>query len=115
LTAAFAALWVRVTAFLVKRLIGRGEGKFLSAVTAGKLNISGHGTPRAVITLIVQSSLGFAQRFFVEISKSYEFGRAVGGGCLSADFRAGAMIRLLLRTCRPLQNGAESSPAWRAA
>jgi hypothetical protein len=42
----FAAFWCRKTAFLEKLLICCGEGKFLSAVAASKLNIAGHGAPR---------------------------------------------------------------------
>ena len=40
-----ATLWCRVTAFLEKLLIGRAEGKFLPAVAARNLHISGHKTP----------------------------------------------------------------------
>jgi len=49
-TARLAALGGRITAFLKKRLIRRGERKFLSTITARKLHISGHGCPRADCT-----------------------------------------------------------------
>ena len=44
-TAILATLRGRVTTFLKERLISSGEGKVLPAVTARKLNISGHGSP----------------------------------------------------------------------
>ena len=50
LTARLAALGGRITAFLKKRLICSGERKILSTVTARKLNISGHGSPRGDCT-----------------------------------------------------------------
>ena len=46
LTARLAALGGRITAFLKERLIRSGERKILSTITARKLNISGHGSPR---------------------------------------------------------------------
>jgi hypothetical protein len=49
-TARLATLGSRVTAFLEERLIGSGEGKILPAIAASKLNISGHGSPRADCT-----------------------------------------------------------------
>jgi hypothetical protein len=45
LAARLATLWCRVTAFLKKLLIGRAEGKFLPAVAARNLHISGHRSP----------------------------------------------------------------------
>ena len=44
-TAILATFWGRVTTFLKERLIRSGEGKVLPAVTARKLNISGHRSP----------------------------------------------------------------------
>jgi hypothetical protein len=43
--ARFATFGCRITAFLEERLIGSGEGKFLSTIAALQLHISGHGTP----------------------------------------------------------------------
>jgi hypothetical protein len=45
LTARFAALWCRVSAFLKKLLIGRAEGEFLPTVAARNLHVAGHKTP----------------------------------------------------------------------
>jgi hypothetical protein len=46
LPAVFATFGSRVTTFLKERLIRSGEGEFLPAIAARKLNISGHGIPR---------------------------------------------------------------------
>jgi hypothetical protein len=45
-TARLAAFGGRITAFLKERLIRSGERKILSTITARKLNVSGHGSPR---------------------------------------------------------------------
>ena len=45
LTARLAALGGGITAFLKERLIRSGERKFLSTITARKLNVAGHGSP----------------------------------------------------------------------
>ena len=50
LTARLAALGGRITAFLKERLIRSGERKILSTITARKLNVSGHGSPRGDCT-----------------------------------------------------------------
>jgi hypothetical protein len=50
LTASLAALWCRITTFLKERLISSCEGEVLPAVTARKLYISGHGSPRGDCT-----------------------------------------------------------------
>jgi len=49
LAARLASLWGRVSAFLEKLLIGRAEGKFLPAVAARNLHISGHRSPMSGI------------------------------------------------------------------
>src|SRR5580692_4123712 len=43
--ARLTTLWGRVTTFLKERLIGSTEGKFLPAVAACNLHISGHRSP----------------------------------------------------------------------
>ncbi len=50
LTASLATLWGRITTFLKERLIRSGESEVLPAVTARKLHISGHGSPRGDCT-----------------------------------------------------------------
>jgi hypothetical protein len=49
-TARLATLRGRVAALLEERLISSGEGKILSAIAASKLNVAGHGSPRAECT-----------------------------------------------------------------
>jgi hypothetical protein len=46
LTAIFATLGGRITTFLKERLISSREGEVLPTITASKLNIFGHGSPR---------------------------------------------------------------------
>jgi hypothetical protein len=50
LTARFTPLWGRIATFLKERLIRRGKSEVLPAVTARKLHISGHGSPRGDCT-----------------------------------------------------------------
>lgn len=57
LTARFAALRCRITAFLKERLISSGKRKVLSTITASKLNISGHGFLVGLLVAIVQPGL----------------------------------------------------------
>jgi hypothetical protein len=45
LTARFATLGSGITAFLKELLIGSGEGKFLPAIAACYLHVSGHRPP----------------------------------------------------------------------
>ena len=53
LTAILASFWGRITTFLKERLISSGEGKFLPAIAARKLHISGHGSPRENCTALM--------------------------------------------------------------
>jgi hypothetical protein len=52
---------------LKERLIGSGEGELLPAIAASKLNVSGHGIPRAEI---VRQIISFSRKESYEVRES---------------------------------------------